>query len=68
VEEFTTQEVIEAICEAKNNIATGPDQILNEHLNASLSALAEAWTELYNGCLQKNTIPEKWRRSTISHV
>jgi hypothetical protein len=62
MKEFTTQE---PISEAKKNKAAGLDQILNEHLKASLPALAKAWTELYNECLQRNAIPEKWRRSTI---
>ena len=62
---FTREEVRKAIRKAKNKKAAGPDGIFNEHIKDTEKHLTDAWTEMFNKCLERERIPDAWRKSTL---
>ena len=64
-QEFTMEEMDRALSEAKNNKATGEDDIPYEMLKNLGEKAKEVLLWLYNSCWNGNGIPTKWRTAII---
>ena len=64
-QEFTMDELDRALSEAKNNKATGEDDIPYEMLKNLGEKAKEILLWLYNSCWNGNGIPTKWRTAII---
>ncbi|KAJ4444760.1 hypothetical protein ANN_06557 [Periplaneta americana] len=65
LETFTQDEVLRLVMGSKDKKASGPDNIFNEHLKSAAPMLIKAWKNLFNECLLRGSIPERWRTSRI---
>ncbi|XP_056633464.1 uncharacterized protein LOC130443041 [Diorhabda sublineata] len=65
VPEITIEESKNAPTEMKNKKAAGEDQIVIEAVKVGGEKLLKEIISLFNLCLQKGEIPEKWRNATI---
>ncbi|XP_057654761.1 uncharacterized protein LOC130893016 [Diorhabda carinulata] len=65
VPEITIEESKNALTEMKNKKAAGEDQIVIEAVKVGGEKLLKEIISLFNLCLQKGEIPEKWRNATI---
>lgn len=59
---FSVEEVIDAILHTADKKAAGIDGICNEHLKGSLPATKEAWTAIFNHCLETGSLPSTWQQ------
>ena len=62
---FKKEEITKTIMTLKNNKASGPDGLYNEHLKASTNVLLQIFTDLMNFCIQIGTVQTSWRNSII---
>ena len=58
-------EVEQAIKKTANGKACRPDNVYNEHLKAVLPKMRDVWTAIMNGCLEKGSVPERWRTAVV---
>lgn len=65
---ITEAEVWSVVQRSKTRKATGPDNISNELIKASLPHTISIWTALYNKCVQLQNIPNVWKKSTMKMI
>ena len=57
--------MLNAILSSKNKKAAGHDDITYEALKGSAIKLIDSWTEIFNYCYEKSTLPQPWKTSTV---
>jgi len=62
---FLYEEVSRVVKKLKENKATGPDGISNEHVKYGGKTLIKILTELFNEILETKQIPKSWKLSKI---
>ena len=62
---FTAEDIMTTNKELIDREACRPDSIYNEHLEGSAEALKDVWTQLLNLCVITQSIPNRWRKSTV---
>ena len=65
---FSALTVYRSMHRASSRKATGPDYIANEHLKQSKDYLLQAWTRLFNLCLEQRKIPKDWENSFLKVI
>jgi len=67
-DEFTTQEVKNAVQDMGNKKAPGGDGIPNEVWKSVVTILPKYLTAIYNGCLKAGVFPNRWKKAKIIPV
>ena len=62
---ITETEIRIAVKNLKNNKSHGPDNILNEHLKATINTLAPVYVKLFNIIFDTGIVPESWTLGDI---
>lgn len=65
---FSYEEINCTIMQAKNNKASGTDEITYELIKQSLPCMQTEWLMLFNRCLTESNLPSKWRESKICTI
>ena len=65
---ITEKEVTNAIKQLKNNIASGVDNIKNEHLKQTSATMTPIYTKLFNVVFDTAIIPESWTVGVIKPI
>ena len=66
--EITADEIFDSIKNLKNNKASGLDDIVNEHLKATVDILLPVYVLLFNLVLDHGYIPESWMLGIIKPI
>jgi Reverse transcriptase (RNA-dependent DNA polymerase) len=62
---ISTYEVAKYASQLKNNKATGPDNVTNEHMKAVSLPLLQFFADFFNLCVDTATVPDDWKHSYI---
>ncbi|XP_049794386.1 uncharacterized protein LOC126203998 [Schistocerca nitens] len=65
IRRITAEEIRNTISTLKNQKATGPDGIFDEHIKVAPEVLIPSITDMMNLCLHTGRIPERWRTSIV---
>ena len=61
--QLTDLELMNSLLKSKRRKATGVDNIAGEHLTESFAILRNCWKIIFDYCMMKQRVPEKWRHS-----
>ena len=67
-EQFTVEEVRNAIHLAKHDKATGPSEVASDMLKCSDEAVVRWVTDLCNAIVREGVIPKDWRKSWMLSI